>query len=413
MKGRKRFMDIHRIEMLFKEVSHISREYEKMAKLSGENFNIFKTLNLATAEVRLHSAILAEFLNSKGSHGQDDLFFDLFVKQLKITNFDTKSASVELEKHIGKTNSDYTEGGRIDIFLQDRTKKSIMIENKIHAGDQEKQLVRYHNAYPEATLFYLTLYGEKPTAYSTNDGEIREDEYKTLSYKYDIINWLDACKKEAVSLPIIRETITQYINLLKYLTGQTTMEKMKDEIKKLIRKNPEIAEHACVIKTCVDEVKSECQEKFIKILEQANVGLKSEFRNEVGGNGINYYVDLNNSFFRENKFLKLIFQIQDIFSNKCILRFGIITMEDKPRKKVSNQVNGVLEKIERELRADHNYFPKDENGWWPAGGIYIGKDKDIFQLNWLSDSNLLENSAKECSKEINDCIEIIKKCLPE
>ena len=42
MKGRKRFMDIHRIEMLFKEVSHISREYEKMAKLSGENFNIFK-----------------------------------------------------------------------------------------------------------------------------------------------------------------------------------------------------------------------------------------------------------------------------------------------------------------------------------------------------------------------------------
>lgn len=406
-----RFMDIHRIEMLFKEVSHISREYEKMAKLSGENFNIFETLNLATAEVRLHSAILAEFLNPKGSHGQDDLFLDLFVKQLGITDFDTKSARVEVEKHIGQINCDYTEGGRIDIFLQDRTKKCIMIENKIHAGDQEKQLVRYHNAYPEATLFYLTLNGEKPTAYSTNDGKICEDEYKTLSYKYDIINWLETCKKEAVSLPIIRETITQYINHLKSLTEQTTMEKMKDEIKKLIRKNPEIAEHACVIKTCVEEVKRECQEKFIDILKQANFSFKSASPHEVKDGAINYYVDLNNSFFTENEYLTPTLQIQDIFKNECRLSFGIVI--DNPREKVSNQVNGVLEKIELLLSKNRNLFHKDENGWWPAGSIYIGKDKDIFQLNWLSDSNLLENSAKECAKEINDWIEKIKKLLPK
>ncbi|MBX7243353.1 MAG: hypothetical protein K1X92_16560, partial [Bacteroidia bacterium] len=41
---------------------------------------------------------------------------------------------------------------------------------------------------------------------------------------------LESCKKEAVNYPILRETITQYIHLLKFLTNQTTNQIMNNEI---------------------------------------------------------------------------------------------------------------------------------------------------------------------------------------
>jgi hypothetical protein len=37
-------MDIDKIKMLLQEIRHISDSYEKMAQLTGENFNIFKIL---------------------------------------------------------------------------------------------------------------------------------------------------------------------------------------------------------------------------------------------------------------------------------------------------------------------------------------------------------------------------------
>ena len=40
--------------------------------------------------------------------------------------------------------------------------------------------------------------------------------------------------KESASLPVIRETLHQYINLIKNLTGQTIMTEMSSEIQELI-----------------------------------------------------------------------------------------------------------------------------------------------------------------------------------
>ncbi|AFC26132.1 hypothetical protein SGRA_3407 [Saprospira grandis str. Lewin] len=203
----------------------------------GENFNIFETLKLHKKEVRLHSSILAEFLNPSGTHGQEDKFLRLFLEQESIQNFDSKSAIVEVEKFAGFLNDDKTEGGRIDIVITDADNKRIIIENKIYAEDQKNQLLRYHNFDPTARLYYLNLFGEDPT-----DRSLDSENYKIISYKHDIILWLESCRKEAVALPIIRETIAQYINLLKRLTNQTSITTMKDDIKELIIKNPEYAE---------------------------------------------------------------------------------------------------------------------------------------------------------------------------
>ncbi len=42
-----------------------------------------------------------------------------------------------------------------------------MIENKIYAGEQKNQLLRYHNAYREGKLLYLTLFGDESEQHKT------------------------------------------------------------------------------------------------------------------------------------------------------------------------------------------------------------------------------------------------------
>ena len=63
-----------------------------------------------------------------------------------------KHMSVTLEHHIGWVDYEKKAGGRIDIYIEDRSKylekritKSISIENKINAGDQYLQIARYVN----------------------------------------------------------------------------------------------------------------------------------------------------------------------------------------------------------------------------------------------------------------------------
>ena len=54
-------------------------------------------------------------------------------------------------------------GGRADIVVKDGKGHTIIIENKIYAGDQAKQMQRYRNSDAKAHLFYLTLKSNLPS----------------------------------------------------------------------------------------------------------------------------------------------------------------------------------------------------------------------------------------------------------
>ena len=260
-------MSLEKLKFLLMQVSKTSEHYEKIAKLSGEGFNVFRTLNLESSEVQMHSAFLAEFLNPKGTHGQEDLYLRLFVEQFHISNFDTKLAFADVEKYTGAINADSTKGGRIDVLLTDGNGQHIIIENKIYAKDQRNQLVRYHDFDKQAPLFYLNLFGTEPTDWST-DGKLDETQYKIISYHTDIKKWLEKCKKESVSLPIIRETIAQYINLIKYLTNQTAGDNMKEEIKKLIIDNSDYADSIDLCSQALNSIIVETKEQFKRIFDE-------------------------------------------------------------------------------------------------------------------------------------------------
>jgi hypothetical protein len=230
-------MDIKDINNLLSNVTHIRKHYEEIAFLTGESFNIFKILKLSTNEVR-HSAFIAELLNTKGSHGQKDKYLELFLKQIKLEDFpfDAISAEVKPEFSIGFINEDKTQGGRIDILIEDKNRKRIIIENKIYAGDQKNQLLRYNNFDESALLIYLTLSGDEPSPYS---GVGIKSKVLTFSYKNEILNWLEKCLKESASLPIIRESIQQYIYLIRNLTGKSFNKTMGNKLAELMGNNSE------------------------------------------------------------------------------------------------------------------------------------------------------------------------------
>lgn len=221
---------MEKIKNLLNQVKIISRKNDEILDATGGRFNMFQICGVNHYE-NTHSAIIAEFLNPNGSHGLKSKLLECFVETLGdnfiIENFNFEIARVRTEHSTGE--------GRIDVLLEDNQNKAIIIENKIYASDQPEQLKRY-NRYAQAykngyQIFYLTLFG--------NEASLQSGEgisYLRISYKENIIDWLEKCVAIASRFPIVRETIIQYINHLKKLTNQDMDTKNKEEITEVISK---------------------------------------------------------------------------------------------------------------------------------------------------------------------------------
>ena len=231
------------IENLLHRVSAINEKYEEIAKITGENFNVFEVLRLKYAELK-HSLFLAELLSPNGSHGLGSCFLELFIQQMKFENFsefDCESAQVHTEYPI-KYYDNYSDG-RIDILIIDKRKNAVVIENKINALDLEKQLVKYDGFAKNHLCNYKILY-LKPFVIEPHDRSVAINDkekvkIKCISYKNDIKEWLETCLKESVAYPLLRETLTQYINLINHLTGQAMNHEMEIEIGEIMAASKE------------------------------------------------------------------------------------------------------------------------------------------------------------------------------
>lgn len=246
---------MEKLQRLLDEVRLILKKTEvekKEADRRGENFNIFNVLGLTSDETRTHSAFIAELLDPNGSHGLGNQFLQSFVDTidcLKSWNFDTKSAKVHKELSIGGKNEDCSEGGRIDIVVESNG-KAIIIENKIYAGDQEKQLVRYYNYGTKnysngIRLLYLTLNGDDASEYSHEKLVVNED-YYAIAYNHEISDWLQRCIEFSARHPLVRETLIQYQNLINQLTMNNMDKNSQEELLKLMS-DPKNIDSICSI----------------------------------------------------------------------------------------------------------------------------------------------------------------------
>ncbi len=223
---------------LMNQCMAIKEKYAAAVRASGEEFNIFHILKMGSKEVRLHSALLGELLSMHGSHNMGNAFLVKFIAQLKVLgkdalgsldNFDVSRCTVDLEYSLGQVNEDYSGGGRIDLLVRDKHGHVIIIENKIYAGDQQGQLLRYCSIKSKVALLYLTIDGRMPSSYSSGDMVVGRD-FACLSYKDGIRAWLVACGALEGLPSLVTSTLSQYIYLLDDLTGQSNNSKMSTEI---------------------------------------------------------------------------------------------------------------------------------------------------------------------------------------
>lgn len=231
------------IGTLVKSIKVIIDHHSEVEKIKGERFNIFSILGLESKENQTHSSFIGELLNPEGAHSKGNIFLQHFLKAINYnvndTHFDISTARVLLEKHIGNRNDEDEIGGRIDIYITDGQGNFISIENKIYASDQHKQILRYVNHKKDKnTVYYLTLEGTEASEVSRGKLMANKD-YYAISYRSEIIQWLENCIKEAADEPILRETIKQYLILIKKLTNQLTNNKMEKEVYDIIKRNYE------------------------------------------------------------------------------------------------------------------------------------------------------------------------------
>ena len=84
-------------------------------------------------------------------------------------------------------------------------------------------------------LLYLTLDGTKASNYSSSGLE-ENKEYYRISYKEDILKWLENSLKFANNFQIVKEVLNQYIKTIKQLTNQDMDTKIQHKIFELIDK---------------------------------------------------------------------------------------------------------------------------------------------------------------------------------
>lgn len=260
---------MNKILHLLNKTNLIVNKYNQLLDNTGGRFNIFTIIGVTTEETRLHSAFICELLNPNGTHGLKDKPLKAFIKNCLDDDFSfqTTKAQSKTEYYIGSKTND--SGGKIDIIVKDNSNRAIIIENKINANDQEFQMLRYYNYskhFTSSKLLYLSLDGKKPSEYSTGKDKF---DYKTISYKYDITNWLTECKQLAVDFPLVREAISHYINLIKQLTNSSFMDEMNSEIVSLIMQSPENIQNAFEVEKALIDVKIKLQWEFWKQLEIA------------------------------------------------------------------------------------------------------------------------------------------------
>ena len=131
------------ISGILDQVRLLKSKYDELAAVTGEQFNVFSILGVEADEVRTHSPFLANLLDPQGSHRQGAAFLELFLELEEL-----KSSGAEEYKNpetfrVSKEAS--IDQGRIDILLENK-EACIVIENKIYAGDQYRQLAKYYEA---------------------------------------------------------------------------------------------------------------------------------------------------------------------------------------------------------------------------------------------------------------------------
>lgn len=243
---------------------------------SGEDYSVLETAIKGNEEM-MHSSVIASLLDTRGSHGQKYRFLELFLGCLpeQFKSFDPSDARTACERYIGQKTED--SGGRVDICIENSSGQMIVIENKIFAGDQEHQILRYveflrgrprNRGGVKFPVLYLTPDGHSPSDDSTQADMMQcrcGEDYVCISYKDVIVPWLDKCINEMQEKPHMQEHLSTYRDIIrKKVLG---MDRKKDIIN-IIESTEKNIKAAREISGQLDEIKIDAVTTFWRTIKK-------------------------------------------------------------------------------------------------------------------------------------------------
>lgn len=215
--------NIQEFENVCSSMKRITEQVQKKRQNSPGTMNLMEITNRHHLENQ-HSNILSFLLDAREKHHHPE-YGEAFLAILK-----NKGLKIQGTKILSVTRENSTEDARrMDLFIQ-TDKDYIIIENKIYAEDQFRQIADYkdfveehYSSSEKVFIVYLTPFGKEPSEKSISTAELNllknQNRHISLSYKADILFWLEGLKTRNEE-KVLNAGLIQYIDVIKGITNQ-------------------------------------------------------------------------------------------------------------------------------------------------------------------------------------------------
>jgi len=364
-------------EKFFEDFRKIVKKVESDKEKGKNDYNPLTVIRNPHEEVGLHSRFIASLLDPQGLHYQKSRFLKLFLEaiDLKGFEFDADTAWVRREHN------------NIDIYITDG-EKHIIIENKVYAREQDRQIERYiktirsensdvkgENIY----VLYLSLDKKDPSPWSTGIYTIKDNKleadgysvsYKAIKYGGEIRAWIESSKKDiepSCFLKNIYHSLCWYQDVIDMLEKnyKGVMVELSNHLKE--KENYKVALEIVAELTkvrreiCKDFFTSSDLEKALREVfpeeEGWTVQIEQEWLERKWGSPIKMYKREWAENRRNYFFFGFEFERDDYYSGG----FGITKSDE------SMSMDDVRNKLEKELQGisnKHKNFEHKNRDWW-------------------------------------------------
>lgn len=200
----------------FEKIKLFKEEQKKQKQRGLNDYNMVNVVRKENAEVGMHSNVIYSLIDPNGLHYQDELFLQIFIKDVLEINDFGNILSVQAEE---STN----ENRRVDFTIKSNN-YYIGIEMKVDASDLENQISHYYDdlkekaskdSNQEVIIYYLTKNGKDASLNSHNN----KLEYKRISFENHILTWIENCQKEVKNITNLNEAFENYKDIIKKITN--------------------------------------------------------------------------------------------------------------------------------------------------------------------------------------------------
>ena len=327
-------------EKLLQEAYEKSKDY---LYEDSSRYNLLSIIEKDRDEAHVHSKVIYSLLSQNWGKIDKETFLTLFLKEIGIEDEIIYNEKWEVSRE--KVFDLDTIKGRLDFEIKSKDYIYI-IEMKIDAGDQPEQLMRYQKFAKEQhkkyKIFYLTLDGHNASKKSVGEEdseEIKKVEYTNISFKEEILNWLEKCLDLVKGKENKSACINQYIASINKILGEKNT-KIKDNI----LKSSEDIKNAITIYKKLNENLQKVLESFFEELNKKleDIGSKVIYnKNYINNYYCAYRLDTDVEdwpgifiVLDEVKSKSLYFVIKIEIASKLFGSFGFIEKKDNYEEKM-------------------------------------------------------------------------------